>query len=283
MNPKSWSEGKKWYISFATTIGGTSFPRIVLNVVLNSTFASSAPSGALKSIQETLGSSEEVSILIISFYLVGYILGPIVFGPFSERFGRRPVILITLALYTLTQVGCALAQNIETIIIMRLFGGMFGSSPLVIVGGVLADIWDSYRRGQAMSMFSATTFLGPTLGPFIAGYMSMTGPEGWRWLFWFLTMFGGVSTIGLFLTVPETYAPIILRRKARKVREETGDPLVYAAIEREDRRILKLLKITLSRPFQLLFGDIIIFLVCLYLSFCYGVQYMFYQVCPHLT
>jgi len=252
---------------------------IVLKLVMNSTFASSAPSGALKSIQATLGSSEEVSILIISFYLVGYILGPIVFGPFSERFGRRPVVLITLALYTLTQIGCALAQNIETIIIMRLLGGMFGSSPLVIVGGVLADIWDSYRRGQAMSMFSATTFLGPTLGPFIAGYMSMTGPEGWRWLFWFLTMFGGISTIGLFLIVPETYAPIILRRKARKVREETEDQYVYAAIEREDGRILKLLKITLSRPFELLFGDIIIFLVCLYLSFCYGVQYLFYQVC----
>jgi MFS family permease len=74
------------------------------------------------------------------------------------------VFLITLGLYTLTQVGCALAKNVETLIIMRLLGGTFGSSPLVVVGGILADVWDSYRRGQAMSMFSATTFLGPTLG-----------------------------------------------------------------------------------------------------------------------
>jgi MFS family permease len=116
------------------------------------------------------------------------------------------------------------------------------------------------------------------VGPFIAGYLSMTGPEGWRWLFWVLTIFGGVSTIVLFFTLPETYAPILLRNKAEKVRAETGDTLVYAAIESEDHRILKLLKITLSRPFQLLFGDIIIFLVCLYLSFCYGVQYLFFQV-----
>ena len=72
--------------------------------------------------------------------------------------------LITLGLYALTQVGCAVAQNIETIIIMRLLSGTFGSSPIVVVGGILADIWESYRRGQAMSMFSATTFLGPTLG-----------------------------------------------------------------------------------------------------------------------
>lgn len=106
----------------------------------------------------------------------------------------------------------------------------------------------------------------------------MTGPEGWRWLFWALTIFGGVSTLVLFFTLPETYAPILLRGKARKVRKETGDALVYAAIEREDQRMLKLLKITLSRPLQLLFGDITVFLVCLYLSFCYGVQYLFFQV-----
>jgi len=106
----------------------------------------------------------------------------------------------------------------------------------------------------------------------------MTGPEGWRWLFWFLAIFGGVSTFVLFLTMPETYAPIILGRKAKRIRERTSDKHVYAAIEWEDKRIWKMLQITLSRPFQLLFGDIIVFLVCLYLSFCYGVQYMFFTV-----
>ena len=117
-----------------------------------------------------------------------------------------------------------------------------------------------------------------TSGPFIAGYLSMTGPEGWRWLFWLLTIFGGISTLVLYFTMPETYAPIILHKKAREVREKTGDTLVYANIERGDQTILELLKVTLTRPFQLLFGDIIIFLVCLYLSFCCGVQYLFFQV-----
>lgn len=81
-------------------------------------------------------------------------------------------------------------------------------------------------------------------------------------------------------TLPETYAPILLRGKARKVRAETGDAPVYAAIERQDQGILKLLKVTLSPPFQLRFGDIIIFLVSLYLSFCYGVQYLLFQAYP---
>jgi len=117
-------------------------------------------------------------------------------------------------------------------------------------------------------------------GPFIAGYLSMTGPEGWRWLFWTLCVFGGTSTIVLFFTLPETYAPIVLRTKAQRIRAETGDAYVYAANELEDQRILKILKITLSRPFQMIFGDIIIFLVCLYLSFVYGVQYFFFQAYP---
>ena len=108
----------------------------------------------------------------------------------------------------------------------------------------------------------------------------MTGPEGWRWLFWTLCVFGGTSTIVLFFTLPETYAPIVLRTKAQRIRAETGDAYVYAANELEDQRILKILKITLSRPFQMIFGDIIIFLVCLYLSFVYGVQYFFFQAYP---
>ena len=61
--------------------GVTLSAKKVLIIVLNSTFASSAPSGALKSIQATLGSDQEVSILVVSMYLVGYILGPIVFAP----------------------------------------------------------------------------------------------------------------------------------------------------------------------------------------------------------
>jgi MFS family permease len=177
-----------------------------------------------------------------------------------------------------TQIGCALSKNIETMVILRMLGGILGSSPLVIVGGILADLWESYRRGQAMAMFSATTFLGPTLGPFIAGYLSMSGAEGWRWMFWLLTIFGGVSTLVLFLTMPETYAPYLLKEKARRIRALTGDEMVYATLEREEQGIMKLLQVTLSRPFQLLFGDVIIFLVCLYLSFCYGVQYQFFQV-----
>jgi len=108
----------------------------------------------------------------------------------------------------------------------------------------------------------------------------MTSPEGWRWLFWTLFIFGGTSTIVLHFSLPETYAPILLRTKAQRIRAETGDPYVYAAIELEDEPILRLLKVTLSRPFQMLFGDIIIFLVCLYLSFVYGVQYLFFQAYP---
>lgn len=85
LNPKTWTEWKRWYISLATTVGGTAL-MYGLNSVLNSTFASSAPSGALRSIEQTLGASQEVSILVVSMYIIGYILGPIVFAPVLSKF-----------------------------------------------------------------------------------------------------------------------------------------------------------------------------------------------------
>jgi len=80
--------------------------------------------------------------------------GPLFWGPLSERIGRRPVFLIALLCYTGFNLGCALAQNTATILIMRFLAGSFGAAPLTTSGGVIADIWDVKRRGIAMSVFS---------------------------------------------------------------------------------------------------------------------------------
>lgn len=70
------------------------------------------------------------------------------------------------------QIPVAVAQNVETIIICRFLGGVFGSAPLAVVGGIFADIWAPVDRGIALSIFSTTTFLGPIFGPII-GYSPM--------------------------------------------------------------------------------------------------------------
>jgi MFS transporter, DHA1 family, multidrug resistance protein len=138
---------------------------MLTSLSLCSTFASSAPSSTTRAVSLEFGVSEEVGYLITSMFLVGYILGPLIWGPGSELVGRQPIMLITIGAYTLLHLGQALAHNIESILITRFLGGFFACAPLVNSGGLIADIWDPAGRGLATSMFTASVFLGPVLGP----------------------------------------------------------------------------------------------------------------------
>jgi MFS transporter, DHA1 family, multidrug resistance protein len=100
-------------------------------------------------------------------FLVGYIFGPMFWGPGSEIIGRRPVLVFSLSFYTIFHLGQVLARNMTTIIITRFFAGFFASAPLTTCGGVIADIWDPVNRGLAASAFAMNVFLGPVLGPVI--------------------------------------------------------------------------------------------------------------------
>lgn len=116
--------------------------------------------------------------------------------------------------YTLLHLGQALAQNIVTLLVTRFLAGFFAVAPLVNCGGVIADIWDPVGRGPATSLFTTGVFLGPVMGPIVGGYI-VESPLSWRWIFWVMMIFAGVCTIFMVITLPETYAPIILLKKVR--------------------------------------------------------------------
>jgi multidrug resistance protein len=143
-------------------------------LVLNSTFASSAPSGIVQPLIEQFQFSEEIAVLTISLFVAGYCLGPLLWGPLSEAYGRRPIFIISFVFYTGFQVGCALSPNTASILVFRFLGGTFASAPLTNSGALIADIWDTDHRGQAMSLFSIAPFAGPSLGPIISGYIQVT-------------------------------------------------------------------------------------------------------------
>lgn len=72
-------------------------------------------------------------------------------------------------MYTIFHIGQALAQNIETLLVTRFISGFFACAPLTNSGGVIADIWDPETRGLAVSLFTASVFMGPVLGPIVSG------------------------------------------------------------------------------------------------------------------
>lgn len=98
-------------------------------------------------------------------------------------------------------------------------------------------------------------------GPLVGGYLSSLG---WRWLYWIQLIIGGAAYI-LICFIPETYAPKILARRAAKLRKETGDDKYQSESDLDKRPVGERMRIFVVRPFQLLFQELIVFLISLYM------------------
>lgn len=130
-----------------------------------------------------------------------------------------------------------------------------------------------------MSIFAAAPFLGPVLGPIIGGFLGMGA--GWRWVMGFLAAFSGAVWIMGTLLIPETYAPVLLRRRAERLSNVTGK--VYRSkldIDQGKASLKEAFKLALSRPWILLFREPIVFLLSLYMAIIYGTLYMMFAAFP---
>ncbi|KPV73417.1 uncharacterized protein RHOBADRAFT_29141 [Rhodotorula graminis WP1] len=245
------------------------------------TFASSAPSSAVRQIAADFSVSVEAGQLTTTMFLLGYCAGPLIWAPASEILGRRPVFVGTLLVFALFQIGDALAQNFATVIVIRFLAAVFASSPLVAAGGVIADIWDPVTRGKAMSVFSASVFLGPVVGPIIAGF-SIDSYLSWRFIFLYIGVWGAASWVIVAIFLPETYHPILLKQRAKRLRKEDperhGDK--YAELEKADFGFKSLVQRTLARPLIMLVVEPIVLAVTVYLSIVYGLLYGLFSVIP---
>jgi multidrug resistance protein len=201
-----------------------------------------------------------------------------VFAPLSEILGRRLIYGTTLLLAVIFIIPCAVATNIETLLVCRALDGIFFSAPMTLVGGTLADLWRTEERGVPMAAFSAAPFIGPAIGPLIGGFLA--DATSWRWLYWIQIIFAGVVYVLITFTVPETYAPTILAARAKKMRKELGEKEHVTEQELDLRPLTERLTVFLIRPFQLLFGEMIVFLISLYMSVLYGLLYMFFVAYP---
>ncbi|OJJ87548.1 MFS transporter [Aspergillus glaucus CBS 516.65] len=267
-NPMLFSQWKKWTITMLVAIA-------TLAVAL----VSSAYTGGIAQIEEQFNIGSEVATLGVSLFVLGFAIGPLLWAPLSELFGRQILFITTYCALTAFNSGAAGSQNIWTLIILRFFAGSFGSSPLTNAGGVIADMFPAKERGIAMSMFAAAPFLGPVLGPIIGGFLGMNA--GWRWVMGFLGAFSGVVWIIGSLLIPETYAPVLLRRRAEKLSKLSGK--IYRSKLEVDQGKVSLkesFKVALSRPWLLLFREPIVFLLSLYMAIVYGTLYMLFAAYP---
>ncbi|PHH81372.1 hypothetical protein CDD82_942 [Ophiocordyceps australis] len=267
-NPNNWPSSKKHFILSLSSM-----------LVFNSTLGSALPSMAMPSITADFGLwSAEQKALPISIFLIGYVVGPIIWGPLSEHFGRRMLTVLTFVAFMLFTMACALAPTWPALLVFRLFCGVFASAPIAIVAGILADLFDDAKtRGRAFAIFMVTTVFGPIVSPLLSGFTSST--IGWRWAFWIALIYAGL-TLALILFLPETFAPILLARRAARMRATHGSSKIVAPRDLENTNIKQLLTVVLARPLRMLVSEPIVSAICLYLALVYAIFYMSFQAFP---
>lgn len=192
----------------------------------------------------------------------------------SELYGRRLPLVIAAFGFSVFAIGVAAAKDIQTVMICRFFDGLFGSCPLAVVAAAFADMFNNKTRGLAVAVFSATVFMGPLLAPFIGGFITISY-LGWRWTEYISAIMGFSAFALLTVFLPETYPPIILVNKAKELRRVTKNWGIHAKQEEIEVDFKDLITKNVSRPMRILFQEPIVLLITLYMSFIYGLLYLF--------
>ncbi|KAF2001596.1 MSF membrane transporter [Amniculicola lignicola CBS 123094] len=240
---------------------------------MSATYGSSAYSAGTEQIAREFHVGTQVATLGTTLFLFGFGIGPLLWAPLSEIYGRRLAVMCPMFVAICFSFGSATAKDLQTLMLTRFFGAFFASAPVTNTGGVLGDLYSPAWRGIAMAGYAMAVVGGPVLGPIISAAVVVQPSLGWRWTE-YLT--GILQATILFLDVlilDESYPPKLLVYKARRLRVETGNWSLHAKFEEWDVSLSELAHKFLFRPVQLLFTPIC-FLVALYASFCYGILYM---------
>jgi len=255
-DPRNWPAWYKGLAIFAISAG-------TLVVVLYST-SYTAAIGAIQ--KEFHINSEPIATLGVTTYLCGLAIGSLVLAPIAETYGRKPVYTTGMFVFTLLMIPAARAHSMAEIIVVRFFGALFGSAMIANAPGTIADIISEEYRPTAFSIWSIGPMNGPVFGPVIGGFV--TQYKGWRWATWVVMIISGAAFLVL-ACVKETYGPVLLQKRAEKIRKETGEHRYWS---RYDIRVgfVELMKVNLSRPFIMAVKEPICIFWNVYVSLIYG-------------
>ncbi|KAI1776660.1 polyamine transporter 1 [Hypoxylon cercidicola] len=242
-------------------------------VTMTATWASSSYSAGTAEIAEYFHVGGQVATLGTTLFLLGFGIGPLLWAPLSEVYGRRVAVLTPMFVSICFSFGSAVAKDFQTLMLMRFWGAFFASAPVTNTGGVLGDLYTPAYRGIAMAGYAMAVVGGPTVGPIASAAVVVQPYLGWRWTEYLTGILQSVVLVFAVVFIDESYAPRLLVTKARRLRFETGNWALHAKFEEWDVSIVELARKFLIRPIQLLCTPICA-LVALYASFCYGILYM---------
>jgi DHA2 family multidrug resistance protein len=158
---------------------------------------------ALPYMQGSLSASLDQINWVLTSYIVAAAIMTAPIGWLADRFGRKKLFIVCVAGFTVASLLCALAQNIEEMVLFRLLQGMAGAALVPLSQSVLLDAYSAEERGQAMAIWGVGVMLGPIMGPTLGGWL--TDNYSWHWVFLINLPIGIMTVIGMLLFMTETH------------------------------------------------------------------------------
>ena len=271
------SNPQNWPVSHKVTM------TVVLCVYTFAVYVgSSIYTSSEQDIIEIFGVSDVVASLGIALYVLGYGIGCLLFSPLSEvpAIGRNPPYAISGFLFVILCIPTSLVDNFAGLMVLRFLLGFMASPCLATAGASLGDIWAMAEFPFAVALWAAVAALGPAFGPTLSTYAVKA--LGWRFSSWELLLISGPLYLLMLTTMPESSGPTILYYKAKRLREETGNPNLMSDAERKQKNlnVRVLLFEALVKPWEINALDPAILFTTVYMGLCYGIYYSFFESLP---
>ncbi|KAJ5861201.1 Major facilitator superfamily domain general substrate transporter [Penicillium soppii] len=244
---------------------------VIFLVQMSMNFNTGVYSNAVPGLTKEFNISEQAARVGQCVFLVAYAFGCELWAPWSEEFGRWPIMQLSLFLVNIWQIPCALAPNFGTIVVCRVLGGLSSAGGSVTLG-MTADMWESDDQGYAVAFVVLSSVGGSTVGPFFGGMIGQW--LDWHWVFWIQLIVGAATQAIHFFVVPETRATILVDREAKRRRKEGAD--IWGPNELKTPRLdfHDVLRIW-SRPFEMLLREPIVLFLSLLSGFSDALIFVF--------
>jgi DHA2 family multidrug resistance protein len=157
---------------------------------------------ALPRMQGSLSATQDQMTWVLTSYIVAAAIMTPLTGWLADRFGRKPLFLVSIIGFTLASALCGLAQSLDQIVLYRVLQGLCGAALVPMSQAVLFDVYPPEQHGRAMALWGVGVVLAPTLGPLIGGWL--TDNYSWRWVFYINVPFGILAVLGVLTYFPDT-------------------------------------------------------------------------------
>jgi DHA1 family bicyclomycin/chloramphenicol resistance-like MFS transporter len=158
---------------------------------------------ALPQMMEVFNTNQTMVILTLSLYFVVYAFGLLFWGPLSDKYGRKPILMLGIAVYSIASVLCAFSNNIEHLILCRIIQAFGGSAVTVVATAIVKDLYEGREREKIMATIMSLVISAPMIAPVLGAFLLKIA--SWPMIFIVLAIFGVLS--GLLATCYEETLP----------------------------------------------------------------------------